>query len=321
MAIVPDITCFQLDTGITRNAENLTKALKEYYDSSISDASQATYVGNVIHENHSGGANNGGSSTGPLDSPNFDLVANTNSASSFTVEPQSSETWHMNFRYDSGNDETFMVIDPQGGITDATAVPPTISSTGNPTPSPERRIIDWSNSNLSNDANKYYVVEFDDAAFLLQVQDDEQSLGSGAHFGKIFQPFGDDYGEGFGFSTRSNNDLSLINLNSGEVRAAQFKADSWKSGTNPFDNDNYFKNGWPGNEISVNFLVPLTFNLSTGERHHGFPKYCFRINRQETPGIVVSGNGNTDWVFVEGFSGSTEDKVIPWDDSIRPEFQ
>lgn len=307
MAVVPDITAIELNVAAgSATEEDFVKALHDYFDSSISSASGSSIVSSVIHENHSGGANNGGSSTGPLDSPNFDLVANTNSTTAFTIEPQSSETWHLNIKASTGNDYADIFIDPQGGITDATTS--STSSTGNPTPSPEQ----W--GFYTNSYNKFYVVEFDDAFFIFAIASSENRIDVGGHAGKVVSPYPATFGDGFGYGAGSSGGWG--GASQGELQVIQYDVDKWAT----FSQKEDFNNGWDTNDIRINF-EDIRPDTGGGKRSIGYAKYMLNCSIDETPGVVLDGGTGTDYVFAHDSSTSSNNEIIPWDASITPIFQ
>lgn len=288
--ITPDISEFTVTDA--SNLGPMTRALKDYFDGSITDPSNVNEIENY-DSNHNSFVSN-----------RFDLVNNTNTEDSFTITPTASgESFHINLSYSFSFDDINALIDPQAGITDAgdnSSGSYVTSSTGEPEESGVTTLINDSRKN-------FVVVEFDDALIFLLVSNSLGSVIGEFYIGKHLRYLQKSFRQNLGGFMVQNREIQLDKSN--WVNSNNFTT------LNP---------GWIDGNLYFNpdFLVESEVpNVSSGFRALGVSKYFYRASIPDYPGIVArAGSSNTSFVYTGSDPNTTYNTVIPWDPNYSPMF-
>jgi hypothetical protein len=337
MALLPDITAIDIGSA-TRDMGSFMPALKDYFDQQKTTAGDSTNIDSIRQDNRG----STGASEGPAQSPRFSLVKNSNSPTAFTIQPKSAdENWQFNLRIGSSNTDTRALggYDPQGkvsdpenpgtgGIQDATVGPSSTNSTGNPEESPEEYAFTLTSGTGSNNvSSSMYVIEFDDAFWILIPGSSETSIkGGGGHIGKTINTIFPSISSGLSFHANRNVDDPELWFNGEGITSpyniVQFGLDQWE--VNKADRSiNNFNLGWKSGVDMAQTYGAFRIDTPDGrEREIGIIKYFLVMrDQQETPGIVLDGGSKTDLVFVDSDGNNTTPYVIPWDANLTPIFQ
>lgn len=301
MAIVPDITDIEFSSA---SDGDIHRGFKEFFDSSITDPANATYISSVSSSHGNG-----------CDSQRFDLVSNTNTATDFTIVPTTTGVnFHINFRFDvNANTNVHAMIDPQASVTDATTDPPTLSASGEPEESPETLFRE------SSQTAWVTIVEFGDAFIVIEypsTMDQIEELGA---IGKIYNAWFPSFSAFFGIA--KTKPLPFQNIFQQNADALyQIEQTTWAgpdtavSSTvveNDFTNGNLMPNIWS--------LIEADLPGTSDNRTIGPAQYVNTVNNTAGSGIRLDG-GNTDFVHVGDGSGGTSNEIIPWDANFTPRF-
>jgi hypothetical protein len=288
--VTPDIS--DLDIRSNVGVGDFSNALKDYFDQSITDVSNASNI-DGYSSNHN---------SSPV-SDKFELVNNTNSFAAFTISPLAAgESFHINVRYDSGFVQMFSLIDPQSGVTDAgdDSNFPTISSTGEPE---ESGIRSSTLFNISHE--KVTIVEFDDAIIFLPITASNDGTKSRKYVGKHYR-----------YLLKSFNQ----NLNGFSINGdTQFDLSNWAGSSGRIN----LQNGWVNDNLYVNpgWVQELNVPGASNQRTAAIPKYFFKANFSAEPGTVIrAGASNTSFVHIGSDPTTKYDEVIPWDPDYSPIF-
>lgn len=319
MAIVPDIA--SLDTGQDQTSTNITmdnflKVLYDYFDQSNPIGTSLSGASKVDGESSFTGDN----------SPNFELVSNTNSSGSdpaFTITPKdTNENWHLNLAFDSGELAT-VYMDPDGSIDDATTSPP---STTDNTSVKSSEQNDYKTAGFGPHS-KFYVIEFVDAITILHFENTDigtQGIGDLFHAGKIVSPFLDSFGEGLAFGNGDGQGrISWWYRGGGAENRMQVDQDNWMNA----DESLGFSTEWIGTDIMANVsgCIGISSGSSADNREFGIPRYSFEVNRQRQPGEIIDGGdvssgGGTSFIFTGSSGTNTYTSIHPWDRNVTPFF-
>jgi hypothetical protein len=301
MALVPDITDIEFSSA---SDGDIHRGFKEFFDSSITDPANATYI-NSVSSNHGNGC----------DAQRFDLVANTNTATDFTINPTTAGvSFHINFRFDiNSNTNVHAMIDPQAGVTDAATDPPTLSSSGEPEESPETLFRE------SSQTAWVTIVEFDDAFLVIEYPSSMDKIDELGAIGKIYNAWFPSFSAFFGIA--KPKPLPFQNIFQQNADALyQIEQTTWAgldtavsspSVQKDFTNGNLMPNIWSFIEAD---LPGVTENRTIGPA-----QYIYVINNTASSGTRVDG-GNTDFAHVGDGAGGTSDEIIPWDANFTPRF-
>jgi hypothetical protein len=272
-------------------------------------------------------------------STKFNVKANGPTDDGFTLTPVSGvENWELNFRRSSAT-AIQTLIDPLEGITSPgdTGSAPTLTDSSEY--SEEEPCLQYSASYSA----RFYVIELDDALFVLNMDAAETHTPVGCHLGRVYIPYfsdglnGDNYADGLGMfghiprvspsgianlwlSTTANSCIRMAQTGSGRTAPTA----AWYVAAPTF-NPNSSKSGSVQGVFRPRPVVIDAVNTySSNECNAGYCRYLLYgnggVSTSQPPGTLMDAGPSKDsWCFI-GYNTSNTFLVVPWDRTQSPVF-
>jgi hypothetical protein len=258
-------------------------------------------------------------------SSKFSIKTTSPVGDAFVLEPiDVDETWEMSFRL-RNTTATYCSIEPTGSITDPglSGDPGTAPSTLSAENSTEIASLTVTGAESSD----FYVIELDDAFFVLFMNSGETFTPLGIHAGRIYIPYYSDGVDGDNFA----DGLGL--LGGAPYMDGAFSANRWFSSHTTSisrtrgDQTNWYRNQGAGSVPSSRIqeqvrLRPVYVQLSdtqgTTDNRVGYAKYCMYTKTAQSPGAVLD-SGSDAWCHIYP-TLTSGNQIIPWDKLVTPAF-
>ena len=257
---------------------------------------------------------------------------NASDTAGLTVVPDAAgESFQVNFRNDTANNDMYMAVDPNSSITD----PNDPVGTGSSEVSPENSRVGITDPASRNFHNEILIFEWVDAIGFVSKSDTNRYTPNWAFGGKIYEPT---------FANQPNIDFDGLGWHGGQPRsidnglgedtnfnrASQLRTvDGWVTGgtflsegsTFPPYNSNNPRDGLGGEPTAE---LPSTY-LVQDDNNNGavFGTMKYMHAQHDTGGglrsieIVDPGKGPKGWMYMS-HDGNSYSLSVPWDPTVNP---